>query len=1120
MTYHFGNQSGALRLTLGVALLLSASCGSATDPAGAPCTSAADCPEPGMICAGSLCTSCQAAVQCEADFGPGATCVDGLCAPAECLSGTLGCPCQEGDKCSEGQCMAGECVDCQRGALACVCFDNATCDPGGRCNGLGVCEECPYGSTNCPCGSEGLCDDGLLCQSDVCAPDPCPAGTDGCPCLADKLCEGDLRCFGNGQCAPCTNDIVDCPCVEGQCTNNLVCDAESDACRAAVTCQELGCVLHQSCEEKAGQDATCLQSCDEGFVWSNEGTCDPVILPNCTPGKPGSLAAECEAKHRECVASESTAQCGDCLGGYIDEAGSLADCRPVATCESLDCAIQNRICIDETPMADGACGNCLSGFREDPLETGTCVPLPPPNCQPDELSSILVQCNTANRLCIELVDNAQCGDCLEGYAPNEFGECIPSATCEELGCAVKNLTCLGSAPFEFCGGCIDGMLPSATQANVCAPPRTCQETTCPADMFCIQKNPQDHAECFADPCQDQNEAWSDMDGGKCVACGVDCNDADLGETGRIWPYTLAGSKVCICETEPGYFWDDAPRAGVPCDADADGWVRSSARSSIASSDISLRENARCRLNTIDRFALRNEYQQELEILLCMEAPTLRRLDQGACLDKRILPLYESVRNDKQAEMDSALETDVPAYSQGGQGRRLLASEVNGLTKACTEKGDYNHNDISDISEWHGMPQNELTVEEYILANFSYYVELDTGWWQANLAPGTGRYVIQERNRCANDFPLTYLDGDGPYWRQCTRSRDVAYNPADGPNGPEFGLDFARWSCDAASGGCPIPPPPTDSLPLPGPPPAHGLCEVSLPLEDSECGWADAPWPCVNGSVWRGMSHHSQFRCVKVAEESSTVDPVLPPSVFAGEYRFNKCRIPCPMDDPTCVGECVGGSCLNTSRSPMTYPNPFAPVIVCEAQLSPQPPAVGWALAAYQANQASYVRGCINEWQPDQVTGDPNGSDDPVVIPWRSLCPGWAEDPMASIGEADALNFGALECGCGSHYGGPQCDQGCPDSHLHLSPGYDATPRTGYWMCGRVTDRLFGEAVGGQPWKPTVESTATQVSGDTQTVWTLRSDPTDRPTDGKRLCQDPDDCTCPAEGPCDIGYVLR
>jgi hypothetical protein len=1051
-------------------------CGGDASSASQPCTTAADC-SLGAICTEGACMPCQEAGQCVADYGPGATCVDGVCLPDDCVAGEPGCPCGPDQTCVDSYCLGGTCVDCLRGAVGCVCFANSTCDEGARCNGQGLCELCVEGAPSCPCTQEEKCDKGFLCQAGLCVTDPCPPGSDGCPCLAEEVCDQDLKCFESGLCAACTNDIVGCPCLEDACTNNLVCDQEDDRCREALTCDESGCVANQDCEELPGMDAACLASCLAGFLWNPEsGICEPVPVPNCDVGAAGSILANCEALHRECVADD-----------------------------------QN---------GNAACGGCAEGFMEDDQRSETCIPRPPANCQPEAVSSLLQECTDRNRSCVELEADAQCGECLADFGENEFGDCIPQATCEEAGCADRNRICLGTAPFKFCGACLEGMLPGEDDPEICAPPLTCLTVTCPADQFCIQKSASQAASCITDPCAGPSQAWTEMDGGKCVECEVDCNNSDLGETGRIWPFTLAGSKVCICETEPGYYWDDAPRAGVPCDADQDGWVRSSARSSIESSDPALRGNAHCNLRTINRFALRNEYQQELEIYLCLEDPTLRRGDQGACEDWRELPLYESVRNDKQEEMDLALETDVPSYATAGVGRRPLASETNSLTKGCTEKGDYNHNGFSDISEWHGMPRGGLGDEEYTFASFSFFLELDRGWWEPNQAPGAGRYVIQERSRCDPAFPMVYATADQDYWRECTRSRDGAFNPADGPQGPEFGLEFARWSCDQASGGCPVPPPPTEAVPAGGELPPHGLCSVTQPLQDAECDWPDAPWLCLHGSVWRGMSHHSQFRCVKVAEESSVLDPVLPPSAFDQEYRFNQCHIACAGDDPNCLGECSGGTCLTSSSPPAQGPNPFDPVIVCEQQALPLISAVGFALTRFVPGQAVYTRGCVDEWQPDQVNGDPNGSEDLVVIPWRNLCPGWANDADATIGEAKDDDFGSLVCGCGKHFGGPQCDQGCPDTDLLLSPGYESAPRSGYWFCGGPTTRLFGDNPAGQPWAPTVEATGLGTEGDQQVVWTLRADLTEDSTDGRILCQDPDHCACPTEGDCSIGYVLR
>src|SRR5690606_17614740 len=80
-----------------------------------------------------------------------------------------------------------------------------------------------------------------------------------------------------------------------------------------------------------------------------------------------------------------------------------------------------------------------------------------------------------------------------------------------------------------------------------------------------------------------------------------------------------------------------------------------------------------------------------------------------------------------------------------------------------------------------------------------------------------------------------------------------------------GLDFAAYSCDSPTGTCDVPTPPSAAGPLPTEcpdgsgtchptAPRHGLCEPTLA----------GAW----GTTFRGMHHHSQFRCALVEDEST------------------------------------------------------------------------------------------------------------------------------------------------------------------------------------------------------------------------------------------------------------
>ena len=100
----------------------------------------------------------------------------------------------------------------------------------------------------------------------------------------------------------------------------------------------------------------------------------------------------------------------------------------------------------------------------------------------------------------------------------------------------------------------------------------------------------------------------------------------------------------------------------------------------------------------------------------------------------------------------------------------------------------------------------------------------------------------------------------------------------------------------------------------------------------------------------------------------------------------------------------------------------------------------------------------------------------LLQPWRSQCVG------------DPANFGSLYCGCGATFGGTNCEKTCAGktpldasydpaadySSLFLSADFSLAPRTGYWLCGQVsqseptstTDPVFFESWSGTDQKYT------------------------------------------------------
>ena len=1110
------------------ALLLAAGCsddsGGGESAMEAECASSTECD--GRLCVQGQCGDCADDAACATDYGAGATCgADGACAP--CPAGEEGCAC-DGGACGDGLvCEADACVACAVGSEGCGCFGNGTCLEGQRCE-ADVCVSCPAGEEGCACDG-GACGDGLVCMEGVCAPDGCSAGIEGCPCREegdDPRCDEGLTCSDGGMCAPCSTDIAGCPCdedgacaedficnadaeceacptgsegclcdEEGACDDDLVCDEEEEACRPAIACADLGCVENQLCDEAAGVDATCLEMCAEGFVWDGDaGMCEEeVIVPNCEPGAAGSVLAECQAQSRVCVAMEDSAACGECADFFLEEGGA---CRAAVTCGELTCDADNRDCTPRTETTDAACGGCAMGFEE---VDGACQAIPMLNCQPDDPNSILAECQGLNEVCVEAGITASCGpDCLDGFARDPDSMMCVQRLCADLECASLGRSCDGE-PLAACGACRAGLTPTDPNdpLSPCREALGCEALNCADGQFCIEEPGQD-AVCSLWPClnDDGEPNFSQAfraDNEACVDCNLACGGAIEGETGRIWPFTLENSNRCICETEPGYFiLTEGDFAARSCDADGDGWVRESARSAIDSGDPALEDNARCDVRTVDRVVLENEYQQELTVLLCEEgavpqiacdcAPgdACATCEMGTCLPAgeggicgcraaSALDLYETVRNDDQFILNSESAQDLPRYAQGERGRRLRASELNPLTKACVSiTGDHNDNNVRDIVEWQGdEPSGDRDVNTFI--QFAYFIETHEGRFERELGEEVGWLHIREKSRCDPTFPLGYNPAvdNGDYWRSCTRNRDVAYD--DTGENLLIGHDFANWSCEQGALGCPTPPPPTDMTPDGGQIPIHGLCDEGLTL------------PPVDG-VWRGMNHASQFKCVEVIDLAPTPDnrPAEAPHQLTlaelasdvGEtpYQMNLCGVACPVgevQDPMCTSDCDGQECNASAISNVGEVD--RPVLTCEATARSglEVGDVGFVAVRYIA-EGLYQRGCVRESSPDP------GQE--LSEPWKLLCPGYATNPRGTVVEHNPGNFGRLICGCGFNYGGLNCEVGCTgtleEGNVHYggdtegpncTNGYcvaasadeaEGSGRQGFWMCGQLSTMSY------------------------------------------------------------------
>ncbi|HMX93616.1 MAG TPA: ATP-binding cassette domain-containing protein, partial [Elusimicrobiota bacterium] len=115
-----------------------------------------------------------------------------------------------------------------------------------------------------------------------------------------------------------------------------------------------------------------------------------------------------------------------------------------------------------------------------------------------------------------------------------------------------------------------------TGGGACRARRTCADLTCDPGLTCVDSAPAD-AECRNTANCPAGEAPR-VDGTGCVSCRITCTGR-AGGTGQVYTALATQADVCICETMPGFFWDDgAPGGGDirTCDADRDGWVRETA----------------------------------------------------------------------------------------------------------------------------------------------------------------------------------------------------------------------------------------------------------------------------------------------------------------------------------------------------------------------------------------------------------------------------------------------------------------------------------------------------------------------------------------------------------------
>lgn len=1086
-----------------------------TSPPIVACQSSAECvdEDAGKLCVDGACVACEQDAECAADTAYGEAngfCKEGVC--GACEPGTPGCACDDQGMCASSECIADVCVMCDRGDLDCVCRNNGTCKAGNQCDAASnLCVACEPGVEGCPCDA-GACGDGLVCQSEVCVPDPCTDGATGCPCDNGSCTSGGDYCDGMGVCQECSSDVPGCECAPGDvcegdnycdaqtvcqacpesdrpetcgctessvCAQGLVCDQEDFECRPVLTCADLGCG-NFVCDDSL-EDAVCLEDqCIEGYTFdAGTGSCVAATPDRCLDeaGDPTEAAIACEMMSKACVDTTGGVACVD-------------------TCATLSCPSSNRDCVPAaTPQQDAACGVCVPGFVEETDQNGvtSCVRDAAANCSPADPNSIRTVCDGRFQQCVSDAQGAYCGECSDGrYFDLDSNKCVEIVFCGNSICGDGEFCFYpqdGSAP-SCANTCMDGEAfnEESGQCEACAVQcadgenfpamisvpdgngGTTQTCACADDVFCSYHSDGTSARCFESECE-SGEARTSA-GNTCSSCNLNCLTVP-GATGRVWPIkNIAGD--CLCETRDGFYYQlGGSSSALECDLDRDGWINQQARTTYGNAlnvqDQSQLGNFRCQLREVDRVRLVNEYGQRRDVALCNGLfydwnPSVGPPPECATQqDRATVILYEPDTIDDDQKMSS--QPEFPSYGS----RLLRASEVNPMTKACINaSADYNDNGVPDLTEAQPLKKGDLgdpaaTDEEYFFRAFANFVELHTAYYRPpSLANEPGIYVIEERSRCDDDFPLRYENPrDGFYWDQCTRSRRGDF---DGAAEGRPGFDFANYHCDAMTGACQL-----EDLSIL----ATGSDGADLDVipDHDLCALDAANMLPLSSDSWLGMTHHSQFQCVSfqsgvvAANEyhKVSISNVYEGGVGSPQFTANGCdadQMCNPMD-----ANCQESVPKVPTSDPVlgVIAQPRAPKFTCQRRASSMlsNDQVGFANVRYLRSSdsaslawsnGSYIRGCVDESEGTDGFGFSNycgGS------PNNSNGSGGNQSPSGGLlTGANAGDYGRLICSCNDNYSGNDCSVVCT-SGLHVggvSTQFDsAAPITAAqkaeWDCG-------------------------------------------------------------------------
>lgn len=411
------------------------------------------------VCGGCEALTAMPGESCLVEGAPGITiCRDGesTCSPRDPAAVEAGLPGLILNACGgdtalvfpAGEPIAGElaepgmpCGLCERGELLCNGPDALKCSIPASAQ-YNLCGGCSVlsGRPNTPCGT---------------------CGTGSWQCILPEFvdCVADFGEAGYNECGGCGTlpDVAGRPCgtcLSWQCDGGtLQCapTTEGEGCSGPVVCEDLPCESeNRACLESDGvEDARC-GGCASGFLPDGGGRCRPVRT--CEDLNCGAELRNCVAElPGDGVASPARdAECGSCVSTAVQDSGN---CRPALTCDDLACGDTFRRCTVGGPGVDARCEGCVSEATND---GGVCRP--PVTC-----ATLATSCGPQRRTCVEgsstLGTDAFCGNCEAGLIEDTLGgDCRPTRACSDLNCGGLNRVCAPESAGRdaACDVCIAG----------------------------------------------------------------------------------------------------------------------------------------------------------------------------------------------------------------------------------------------------------------------------------------------------------------------------------------------------------------------------------------------------------------------------------------------------------------------------------------------------------------------------------------------------------------------------------------------------------------------------------------------------------------------------------------